>query len=56
MLDYVSSQDTNSNKFGFELINYIINHEGKFIVEKPKNFKAFDIDTSYDIPIAQRIK
>ncbi len=56
MLAEVSSQGTNSNKFGFELINYIINHGGKFVVEQPKNFKAFDIDTSYDIPIAQKIK
>lgn len=49
-------QNTKSNKFGFELINSIINHEGEFLVEQPNNFKAFDIDTSYDIPIAQKIK
>ncbi len=51
-----SFQDNNSNKFGFEVINYIINQGGKFLVEQPKNFKAFDIDTSYDIPIARKIK
>lgn len=56
ILTDVSCQDNNSNKFGFELINYIINHGGKFLVEQPKNLKVFDIDTSYDIPIAQKIK
>ena len=56
ILTDISSQDTNSNKFGFELINYIIHHGGQFLVEQPKNFKAFDIDTSYHIPIAQKIK
>jgi choline kinase len=49
-------QENNSYKFGFELINHIINHRGKFLVEQPLNFKAFDIDTSYDIPIAKKIR
>lgn len=35
--------------FGFEAINYIINHGGVFNILKPENGYAVDIDTSSDL-------
>jgi choline kinase len=45
----------NSSKFGFEIINEIIEQGGKFRCIENKNIKIVDIDNSKDIHIAQEI-
>lgn len=45
----------NHKKFGFEIINSIIDKGGKFKCIKNKNIKIVDIDSSKDIPTAASI-
>ena len=39
----------NSDKYGFEAINHIINCDGKIKGIQPKQAKVIDIDTSLDL-------
>ena len=45
----------NHKKFGFEIINSIIDKGGKFKCVKNKDIKIVDIDSSKDIPMAASI-
>ena len=45
----------NNNKFGFEIINQIIEKGGRFKCIQNKNIKIVDIDSSKDIQKAQQI-
>ena len=45
----------NHKKFGFEIINSIIDKGGQFKCTDNKNIKIVDIDSSKDIPMAARI-
>lgn len=46
---------SNTNKFGFEALNLVINAGGKFKAVKPRNSKIIDVDKSSDILRAKDI-
>lgn len=41
--------------FGFEAVNEIINKNGKFVAQSPKNMKIIDIDSSKDLAYIKEI-
>lgn len=55
LLKQLSWNEKNSTKFGFEIINQIIERGGKFKCIQNKNIKIVDIDNSKDIQRAKEI-
>ena len=55
LLKQLSWNEKNSTKFGFEIINQIIESGGKFKCIQNKNIKIVDIDNSKDIQRAKEI-
>jgi choline kinase len=55
LMKKVSWNRDNKQMFGFEAINEIIKHGGKFRAVSPKNAKIIDVDTSKDIEKARQI-
>jgi choline kinase len=51
---YVLNKDR-SRYFGFEILNYVLNHGGAFSAYEPSQMKIAEIDTSKDIELARRI-
>jgi len=41
--------------FGFETLNSIIEHDGKFTIQTPKNMKIIDIDSAKDLSLVSDI-
>lgn len=55
LLKRLAWEEKNQNKFGFEIINQIIEQGGKFKCISNKNIKIVDIDNSKDIQKAKEI-
>jgi len=55
LLKQICAKERYHAYFGFEVINIIINSGGQFTAMSPKRMKIMDVDSSRDIPIAQKL-
>lgn len=54
LLKKVCFDKKNEKMFGYQCINSILNMDGYFTVECPRNAIAFDIDTTYDLSYVRK--
>jgi len=55
LLKHFAHNPANEKKFGFEILNEILNKGGKFVAATPKDIKVNDIDYSKDLASAKEI-